>query len=90
MVENSKPIRVEQIRVLHEPPCFSLEPQIGQILLGNVDRWHFVENLSTRLPQSLKHVSPWISVGQRRGRDDFGRVVDRLMSEDSLYDRHQD
>ena len=48
-----------------------------------------VDQLIDVMPE-LKNVGPWISVGQRRGRDDFGRVVERLMSEDSLYDRHQD
>lgn len=43
-----------------------------------------VEQLTEIMPE-LKEVSPWHSVGQRRGLDEYGRVVDRRLTEDLLY-----
>jgi hypothetical protein len=33
----------------------------------------------------LEHVSPWHEVGQRRGLDEYGVVVDRRLADDSLW-----
>jgi hypothetical protein len=46
-----------------------------------------VEQLVEIMPE-LAEVSPWHSVGQRRSLDDFGRVLERQLSEDLLH-RHQ-
>ncbi len=48
-----------------------------------------VDQLVEVMPE-LKDVSPWHQFGQRRGLDDFGRVVERRLSEDSMYDSFDD
>ena len=44
-----------------------------------------VDQLVEVMPE-LKDVSPWHQFGQRRGLDDFGRVFERRLSEDAMYD----
>ena len=34
----------------------------------------------------LKEVSPWHNFGQRRSLEEYGAIVDRQISEDTLYD----
>ena len=48
-----------------------------------------VDQLVEVMPE-LKDVSPWHQFGQRRGLDDFGRVVERRLSEDAMYDSFDD
>jgi hypothetical protein len=48
-----------------------------------------VDQLVEVMPE-LKDVSPWHQFGQRRGLDDFGRVVERRLSEDAMYDNMDD
>ena len=43
-----------------------------------------VDQLVSIMPE-LSEVGPWHTVGQRRGRDEYGRAVDRCVSEDLLY-----
>ena len=42
------------------------------------------EQLVEIMPE-LRDVGPWHSVGQRRGSDDFGRVVERRLKEDFAF-----
>ena len=44
-----------------------------------------VDQLIDLMPE-LEGVSPWHEVGQRRTREDYGRIVERLLPEDALYD----
>ncbi len=44
-----------------------------------------VDQLIELMPE-LEDVSPWHEVGQRRTREDYGRIVERLLPEDALYD----
>ena len=44
-----------------------------------------VDQLVELMPE-LEEVSPWHEVGQRRTREDYGRIVERLLPEDALYD----
>lgn len=49
-----------------------------------------VDQLVEIMPE-LATVSPWHSVGQRRSLDEYGRVVERQLSEDALFrPRHND
>jgi hypothetical protein len=45
-----------------------------------------IEQLIEIMPE-LADVSPWHSVGQRRGLDEFGRVFERRIRDDLLRDR---
>ena len=42
-----------------------------------------IEQLLEMMPE-LKDVGPWHAVGQRRTLDDYGRVVERSVSDDLL------
>ena len=42
-----------------------------------------VEQLVEVMPE-LKEVSPWHQFGQRRSLDEFGRVMERTISDDSF------
>jgi transcriptional regulator with XRE-family HTH domain len=44
-----------------------------------------VDQLVELMPE-LEGVSPWHEVGQRRTREDYGRIVERLLPEDALYE----
>ena len=48
-----------------------------------------VDQLVEVMPE-LKDVSAWHEFGQRRSLDDFGRVVERRLSEDALYENIDD
>lgn len=48
-----------------------------------------VDQLVEVMPE-LRDVSPWHQFGQRRSLDDFGRVVERRLSEDAMYDMMDD
>ena len=44
-----------------------------------------VDQLIELMPE-LEGVSPWHEVGQRRTREDYGRIVERLLPDEALYD----
>ena len=44
-----------------------------------------VDQLIDLMPE-LEGVSPWHEVGQRRTKEDYGRIVERLLPEDALYE----
>ncbi|MCH8923517.1 MAG: helix-turn-helix transcriptional regulator [Planctomycetes bacterium] len=44
-----------------------------------------VDQLIELMPE-LEDVSPWHEVGQRRTKEDYGRIVERLLPEDALYE----
>jgi hypothetical protein len=48
-----------------------------------------VSQLVEIMPE-LEHVSPWHQFGQRRSLEEFGRVVERRMSEDLIPDNLDD
>jgi transcriptional regulator with XRE-family HTH domain len=45
---------------------------------------NLIEQLTELMPE-LKEVSPWHSVGQRRGADEMGRIAERTISDDYLF-----
>jgi len=46
-----------------------------------------VDQLIDLMPE-LEGVSPWHEVGQRRTKEDYGRIVERLLPEDALYETY--
>ena len=46
-----------------------------------------VEQLVEIMPE-LEEVSPWHDFGQRRSLEEYGRVVERRLSEDMLDSNH--
>ncbi|MDP6720175.1 MAG: hypothetical protein QGF59_16060, partial [Pirellulaceae bacterium] len=48
-----------------------------------------VSQLVEIMPE-LEHVSPWHQFGQRRSLEEFGRIVERRMSEDLIPDNLDD
>jgi transcriptional regulator with XRE-family HTH domain len=48
-----------------------------------------VEQLVEIMPE-LQHVSAWHTFGQRRSLDEYGRIVERQLSEDLLFQHRRD
>lgn len=47
-----------------------------------------IDQLIEIMPE-LEDISPWHAIGQRRGLDDYGRVVERCLPEDLLYNQNK-
>lgn len=44
-----------------------------------------VEQLIELMPE-LKDIEPWHAVGRRRSEEDYGRILERTVSEDEIFD----